>query len=147
MTCSLRETDRLFTLLEGPYSNNSTRSILRCDRVLLIGGGNGITALLPFAVGNLQSVKLAWSVRESTRCLVNELEDILGTIADKEVKIGSRLDVAQLLAYEAEAGWENVGVVISEPGELCDVVRQAVVDIARLGGATKWELEVEAYSW
>jgi hypothetical protein len=147
MTSSLRATDNLLTLLEGPYPNNSTKSILRCDRLLLIGGGIGITALLPFAASNYRNVKLAWSVKESGKCLVNELDGVLGTIADKEIRIGSRLNVAQLLADEAEAGWDKVGVVVSGPGELCDMARQAVVDIARLGGKTEWELEVEAYSW
>jgi hypothetical protein len=147
MTRSLRETDNLLTLLEGPYPNNSTKAILRCDRLLLVGGGIGITALLPFAASSYQNVKLAWSVREAGRCLVDEFVDVLDTIADKDIRIGSRLNVAQLLADEAEMGWDKVGVVVSGPGELCDVVRQAVVDIARLGGKTEWELEVEAYSW
>jgi hypothetical protein len=147
MTRSLRETESLLTLLEGPYPNNSTKGILRCDRLLLIGGGIGITALIPFAVSNYRNVKLAWSVKESGRCLVNELDSVLDTIVDKEIRIGSRLDVAQLLADEVDAGWGRVGVVVSGPGELCDVVRQAVVDVGRLGGKTEWELEVEAYSW
>lgn len=147
MTRSLVNADNLFTLLEGPYPNNSTKAILRCDRLLLIGGGIGITALLPFAASNYRNVKLAWSVREAGRCLIDELDGILGTIADKDIRIGRRLDVVQLLADEAEAGWGRVGVVVSGPAELCDLARQAVVDIARLSGKTEWELEVEAYSW
>ena len=61
-TKALAAHDNLFTLVEGPYPNNSTRDVLCCDRVLLIGGGIGITGLLPF-VSNHWNVKLAWSVK------------------------------------------------------------------------------------
>ncbi|KAH8725772.1 ferric reductase like transmembrane component-domain-containing protein [Phaeosphaeriaceae sp. PMI808] len=147
ITRLLHTNDSLFTLLEGPYPNNSVKSILRCDRVLLIGGGIGITALLPFAIGNHYNVKLAWSVKQSSQCLVNELHGALASIEEKEVRIGSRLDIASLLAKEAEAGWQRVGVVVSGPGGLCDVARQGVVEIAKKRKGTEWELEVEAYSW
>ncbi|KAK7026116.1 hypothetical protein VNI00_015691 [Paramarasmius palmivorus] len=48
MTKYLKAENRLLTLLDGPYPNNSTASVLQCDRVLLIGGGIGITSLLPW---------------------------------------------------------------------------------------------------
>ena len=137
--------DSLFTLVEGPYPNNPTREVLRCDRLLLVCGGIGITGALPF-VNNHWSVKLAWSVRESARCLVEDLDGALSAVADKEVRVGSRLDVGQLLQVEMEAGWERVGVVVCGPGGLCDDVRAAVVAAGKLG-KTEFELEVEAYSW
>ncbi|KAF2452346.1 ferric reductase like transmembrane component-domain-containing protein [Lineolata rhizophorae] len=145
MTKSLRADNSLLTFLEGPYPNNSTREVLRCDRLLLIGGGIGITGLLPF-VNNHWDVKLAWSVKESAGCLVHDLDGVLRTVADKDVRIGTRLNVKQLLADEMEAGWEKVGVVVSGPGGLCDDVRAAVVTAGKLG-KTEFELEVEAYSW
>lgn len=137
--------DDLLTLVEGPYRNNLTREVLRCDRLLLISGGIGITGLLPF-VNNHWNVKLAWSVKESARCLVEDLDGALGPVADKEVRIGSRLDVRQLLEEGINAGWERVGVVVCGPGGLCDDVRAVVAAAGKLG-KMEFELEVEAYSW
>lgn len=145
MTKGLAAHDNLFTLIEGPYPNNSTRDVLLCDRLLLIAGGIGITGLLPF-VNNHWNVKLAWSVKDSAQCLVQELDGALSAIADKEVRIGSRLDIGQLLDGEIQAGWERVGVVVCGPGELGDNTRAAVAAAAKLG-KTQFELEVEAYSW
>ncbi len=145
MTRSLRANDGLLTLVEGPYPNNTTRELLRCDRLLLIGGGIGITSLLPFASSHW-NVKLAWSVKESARCLAEDLDGALSTVADKDVRIGSRLDVEHLLAEEVTAGWPRVGVVVSGPGGLCDDVRAAVAAAGRRGG-TEFELEVEAFTW
>ncbi|KAG4273086.1 hypothetical protein FPRO04_09923 [Fusarium proliferatum] len=42
----LRNYANLPVLLEGPYRGNLSRHVLKCDRVLLIGGGIGITGLL-----------------------------------------------------------------------------------------------------
>lgn len=89
---------------------------------------------------------MAWSVKESARCLVEDLEGALSNVADKEVRVGSRLDVEMLLEEEVKAGWERIGVVVCGPGGLCDDVRAAVVAAGKLG-KTKPELEVEAYSW
>ncbi|KAJ9192847.1 hypothetical protein DTO164E3_7993 [Paecilomyces variotii] len=146
MTRSLRAGNNLLTFLEGPYPNNSTQEVLRCDRLLLIGGGIGITGVLPF-VHNHWNVKQAWSVKESARCLVDDLEGFLsGFVANRDVRIGSRLNVKQLLEDEIEAGWEKVGIVVSGPGGLCDDVRAAVVSEEKLG-KTEFKLVVEAYSW
>jgi hypothetical protein len=41
----------MFTLLEGQHLDNLTKHILRCDRLLLTGGGIGITAFMPSATG------------------------------------------------------------------------------------------------
>lgn len=144
-TKRLTTCDNLLTLVEGPYSNNSTVEVLRCDRLLLIGGGIGITGLLPF-VNNHWNVKLAWSVKESARCLVEDLNNALSAIVDKEIRIGSRLDLRQLLEEEMKTGWKRVGVVVCGPGEICDDVRAAVVAADKLGN-TEFELEVETYSW
>lgn len=146
ITKSLRAASNLLTLLEGPYPNNSTREVLRCDRLLLVSEGIGITGLVPF-INSHWNVKLAWSVKESVKCLVDDLDGALSGLAlsDKDVRIGNRLDVGQLLAEEMEAGWEKVGVVVSGPGGLCDDVRAAVAAAGKLG-KTEFELEVEAYS-
>ncbi|KAL1894907.1 hypothetical protein Sste5346_005594 [Sporothrix stenoceras] len=140
----------LFVLLEGPYANTgtstATNALLRCDRLLLIGGGIGITALLPYLTCHANT-KLAWSLREAARPLLDDLSGLLESRKDDDIRIGSRLDVAQLLADEAGAGWRRVGVVVSGPGGLCDSVRAGVVVIAKATASTEFELEVEAYSW
>lgn len=141
----------LFVLLEGPYANTgtstATNALLRCDRLLLVGGGIGITALLPYLTCHA-NVKLAWSLREAARPLLDDLGGLLDTRQGKDdIRIDHRLDVAQLLADEAGAGWARVGVVVSGPGGLCDSVRAGVVEIAKTTAAAEFELEVEAYSW
>lgn len=145
MTRYLQEHERLLTLLEGPYPNTATKEVLRCDRVLLIGGGIGVTGLLPW-VANHGNVKLCWSVKATAQCLVEAVDGVLSGMADKDIRVGRRLDVAELLATEVDCGWRKVGVVVSGPGGLCDDVRAAVVAAARKGN-TAFELEVEAYTW
>jgi len=142
---------RLITLLDGPYKNNNTTSILRCDRVLLIAGGIGITGILPW-VHSHWNVKLAWSVSEAAKPLVEAiafaLDDGLHAGVTKEVRVGRRFDVSELVAEEeADTRWESVGVVVSGPGGLCDAVREAVVRAGRKRSGTVFELEVDAYSW
>ncbi|KIH93713.1 ferric reductase transmembrane component 4 [Sporothrix brasiliensis 5110] len=141
----------LFVLLEGPYANTgtatATNALLRCDRLLLIGGGIGITALLPYLACHANA-KLAWSLREAARPLLDDLSALLDARGDvDDIRVGRRLDAEQLLADEAGAGWGRIGVVVSGPGGLCDSVRARVVDLAKATPGTTFELEVEAYSW
>ena len=145
VTKGLCPQNNLLTFIEGPYPNNSIRQVLSCERLLLIGGGIGITSILPIAAHH-RNVKLAWSVKESAKCIVDDLREALDQMKEKDVRIGSRYDIEDLLSQEMEAGWDNVGVVVSGPGGLCDDARVAVVAAAKLG-KTKFELEAGAYSW
>ncbi|KAF5644084.1 ferric reductase Fre2p [Fusarium sp. NRRL 52700] len=88
-------------LLEGPYRCNS-HDVLKCDRVLLIGGGIGITGLLSWTRAHT-NVKLAWSLKESSRSLLQDLEPALSEVADKAVLVGERPDVKALLNQKVEA--------------------------------------------
>ncbi|KAH7036005.1 uncharacterized protein B0I36DRAFT_421557 [Microdochium trichocladiopsis] len=140
----------LMTLLDGPYANNhrAVSTMLRCDRVLLISGGIGITGVLPWLHTGHANVRLCWSVKESAKCLVNATG--LGSAVDGkeiDVRVGGRFDVRQILEQEVEAGWGRIGVVVSGPGSLCDDVRAAVAAAARHSTKTVFELEVDAYSW
>ena len=119
--------------------------MLKCDRVLLIGGGIGITGLLAWAHAHV-NVKLAWSVKSTAQSLVQDLETALLGIADKAVLIDERLDVDALLAQEIESGWKRIGVVVCGPAGLCDSVRLAVVRFGQREKAV-FELEVDAFSW
>ena len=141
----LKDHEQMPTLLDGPYPNNPTREVLLCDRLVLVGGGIGITGLLPFANAHI-NVKLYWSVKQSAEPLVRDLDTVLDGLAEKEVRIGQRLDVGALLAQEARAGWKKIGVVGCGPGGLCDEVRAVVTRMGRKGEAV-FELEVDAYSW
>ncbi|KAF2738383.1 ferric reductase-like transmembrane component [Polyplosphaeria fusca] len=141
----LQAHDNLLTLLDGPYPNNAVTHVLRTDRLLLIGGGIGITGVLAWAFHH-PNVKLAWSVRDSARPLVDELGSALNNVTEKEITIGQRLNFTDLFSEEVNAGWERVGVVVSGPGGLCDDVRAAVVAAGKTS-KTVFELEVDAYSW
>ncbi|RYP64310.1 hypothetical protein DL771_008812 [Monosporascus sp. 5C6A] len=145
ITNYLRSHSSLPVLLDGPYRGNPSEGILKCDRVLLIGGGIGITGLLTWVDAHV-NVKLAWCVKQAAEGLVKDLIMGLDSIADKEVLIGKRLDVHSLLAQEVQAGWDKVGVVVCGPAELCDAVRAVVVSFGRQE-KTVFELEVDAFTW
>lgn len=103
LTRSLAAHDDLLTLLDGPYPNTSTASILRTDRLLIISGGIGITGMLPW-INAHPNVKLCWSVKKSADCLVQALDVPIQGVADKEIRIGSRANIHSLLNSEIEAG-------------------------------------------
>ncbi|KAG9235239.1 ferric reductase transmembrane component 4 [Amylocarpus encephaloides] len=145
LTKFLGAQENLLTLLEGPYPNNSTSSVLHCDRVLLVGGGIGITGLLPWVSAH-PNVKLCWSVKQSADCLVQSMNGVLSKFGEKEVRIGERLKITEILAQEVHAGWAKIGVVVCGPGGLCDDVRAAVA-VAGKREKVVFELEVDAYSW
>jgi ferredoxin-NADP reductase len=145
MSKSLEAHDMLLILLDGPYPNNPTESVLRCDRLLLIGGGIGITGLLPWANSH-SNAKLCWSVKETVECLVQAMDEVLGGISEKDVRVGQRLDVRALLSQEVQSGWSKIGIVACGPGGLCDDVRAAVA-AAEKKEKTIFELQVHAYSW
>ncbi|KAH0491920.1 hypothetical protein TgHK011_003322 [Trichoderma gracile] len=147
ITKHLEHHSGLVTLLEGPYPNGDPKDLLRCDRLVLIAGGIGVTSLLPWAY-NHWNVRVVWSVKASAACLVDEVQGALDTssITQKDIRIGSRFNVGEIIDEEASFGWHKVGVIVSGPGSLCDEVR-AAVSLAGRAGQTKFHLEVDAYSW
>ncbi|KAK3064204.1 hypothetical protein LTS18_009225 [Coniosporium uncinatum] len=145
LTKLLKSHGRLLTLLEGPYLHNPSDEVMSCDHVLLIGGGIGITALLPWIHAH-PNVKLAWSVKPSAEALIQELDVVLRDMADKEVLIGERLNIEALLRNEVDVGYKKVGVVVCGPAGMCDDVRAIVAGFGR-SGKIVFELEVEAFSW
>lgn len=146
ITKRLRANEALLTLVEGPYPNNSSSQILACDRVLLIGGGIGITALVTFVACH-HNVKLCWSIKSAAQCLLLEIDGVLQQVQDKQVCVGSRLDIQALLTAEYEAGWKKVGVVVAGPPNMCDETRALVTSEARRCRGIEYVLDVEAYSW
>lgn len=148
ITKALKASPSLLAFLDGPYPNNSASSILRCDRLLLIAGGIGITGVLAW-VDNHTNVKLFWSVRQSAQSLVDALGPVTGRLDENnvEVRVGRRFDVHQLLEGELKAGWAKIGVVVCGPGGLCDDVRASLVALGKQYSDTSFVLEVEAYTW
>lgn len=147
MTRSLRAQKNLLAFVEGPYPTIPTKKILQSDRLLLIGGGMGITGLLPFFSCH-PNVKLFYSVKEGDKCMVDSLSTALDRVREKEIRIGQRLDIARLLEVEASLGWSKVAVVGCGPGEMCDHVRAVVGRLGRqMAGDCSFELEIDAFSW
>jgi hypothetical protein len=135
----------ILALLDGPYPENPSTTILQCDRVLLICGGIGITAILPW-IDSHPNVKLAWSVNGYASYLVESVSKVLDRVVEKEVRIGRRLDITELLAEDAQAGWRRIGVVTCGPEGMCYDTRVLVTEAAKRGDA-QFELEVHAYGW
>lgn len=144
VTKQLKSHDRMLTLVDGPYANQSSRDVMESDRIILIGGGVGITGLLGWIHAH-PNIRLAWSVSSGSEALVEEMDVALGGVADKQVVVGERLDIDALLKSEAQAGYGKVGVVVCGPAEMCDVVRAKVSAHGR-AGKTIFELEVDAFS-
>ena len=145
-TRRLQNQQNLVTLLDGPYPNNPTSDILTCDRILLLGGGIGITALVPWLQRH-SNVKLAWSVRENAQCLVEELQPLLDTLPEKEILVGQRLDMSALVKNEIHAGWMRIGIVCSGPAEMLDHARE-IAEIAQANHPkVRLELHTDAYLW
>jgi predicted ferric reductase len=132
------------TLVEGPYGGSSRNPILLCDRLILVAGGIGITAILPFAHAH-PNVKVYWSMRESQAAMAKELSPGLRHV-EQDIVVGTRLDLVELLEKEVKGGWKDVGVVVCGPGGMCDDLRREVVRVSK-EQKVKIELDVEAFSW
>ena len=78
--------------------------------------------------------------------LVDDLSTVLNGLREKQISVGTRLDIATILEAEEAEGWKRIGVVVCGPGGLCDDVRHFVSRRGRAGQAV-WELDVEAFSW
>jgi predicted ferric reductase len=147
ITGILQANARLLTLVEGPYPTNPTKSVLQSDRLLLIGGGIGITGLLPYLWLH-PNVKLFYSVKEADKCLVDSLSPVLSKVCEKEIVVGGRLVIDSLLREEANYGWSRIAVVVCGPGGMCDDVRAVVARVGREKTRNcSLELEVDAFSW
>ncbi|KAJ8114247.1 hypothetical protein OPT61_g3827 [Boeremia exigua] len=122
LTKTLATHASLLTLLDGPYPNNSTAAVLRTDRLVLVAGGIGITAVLPF-IAHHHNVSLHWSLKAASQGLADDLSTVLDGLREKQVLVGGRFDVGTVLELEESEGWDRIGVVVCGPGGLCDEVR------------------------
>lgn len=152
LTRLLQRDGSLLTLVDGPYPQHASASLLQSDRLVLIGGGIGITGLVAWAHAGHRNVKLAWSVNSRAEALVHELQAValrdVDAVLEKHIVVGQRLDIEGLLAREAAAGYARVGVVVCGPPAMCDNVRARVAGLGRAAlNGTAFELEVHAFSW
>lgn len=145
ITKHLNTRSGFITLLDGPYLNNPTGEVLGSDRLILIGGGIGITGLIGYAHAHV-NVRIAWSMKQTDAAVATDLDTVLSSVAEKEIRIGERLDIETLLKEEAAAGYGKVGVVVCGPDGMCDDVRAIVAGLGR-HGKTVFALDVHAYSW
>lgn len=137
----------LTALLDGPYRSLHHSSVLQVDRLIIIAGGIGITAVLPF-VSHHSNIALHWGMREAQRDVIDHLQPALDNIAtsDRHVVVGNRMDIGRVIEDEVRDGWGLIGVLVCGPGGMCDDVRKEVVRLGRIT-ATRFELQVEAFAW
>jgi predicted ferric reductase len=141
LTARLAATDistPLTALIEGPYRSVHHSPILQVDRLIIIAGGVGITAVLPY-VAHHRNITLHWGMRQAQQDLVEHLQPALGLVAanDRQVVLGKRLDIGRIIENEVRDGWSLIGVLVCGPGGMCDDVRKEVV---RLGRVTETRL-------
>lgn len=145
---------RLPVLIEGPYhSIPAATELSRCDTLIAMGGGVGITALLPvihtFAVP--RRVKLYWGVRH--QALINGVGKELARLPSNVsvvTSVGTRLDVAGILEehLESDSDKGTIGVIVCGPPGMADDVRGAVVRIGKAGRSNKAIVFVDdAFGW
>jgi predicted ferric reductase len=145
ITKMLKKNARLLTILDGPYPHSASTEALEADHLLLIGGGVGITGLLVW-LSIHPNVKLAWSVKASDQALVDEMNTAIENVADKQVLVGQRFAIKDLLQKEIDVGYKKVGIIVCGPAEMCDEVRALVAGLGR-GKKTVFNLHVDAFSW
>lgn len=131
-------------LVEGPYGHGAS---LQVDRLILIAGGVGITAVLPYWAVH-HNAKLYWSVKSPMQALVDDLSStaLWCSGKEKEVRVGNRFNVNEVIECELERYRGSVvGVVVCGPKSMCEDVRRAVVKLGKKG--SKIEFRCEAFSW
>jgi hypothetical protein len=147
LTARLRTRTTLPVLLETGYTSHPPSALNRCPKLIVIAGGVGITAVLPYLRAHPGRMKLYWGCR--TRALIDDVGST-GALAhvEQEVFLGNRMRVGEVLREEvARAGGGEVAVLVSGPegmaAEARDEVRSIVVD----GKEVKVSLFVESFSW
>jgi len=141
---------------EGPHGY--TVKLDNFGHVLLIGGGIGVTALLPYAQvfalkkSEKQTMTLAYTAREPE--LITLVKQILHSdVKGLEVNVrvteteSERMDIGAVLRKEAAKGGGNsrLAVVVCGPPELADEVRREAVKV--VGDGMGVALFEENFCW
>ena len=145
MTGFLKAQEGLLALVEGPYPTIPAEAILQSDRLLLVGGGIGITGLIPY-LDTHPNVKLLYSVKTADEALVSSLSTVLEQVCEKDISMGRRLNLTSLLRDEAAVGWSRVAVVLCGPAGMCDDVRAIVTRLGRdMASKCRFDLDVDTF--
>jgi hypothetical protein len=146
LTSALRKYAKLPVLLEAGYSSHSASALSASPTLIVLAGGVGVTAVLPYMRSHPGRAKLYWGCR--TPELVNHVM-CSGALAhvDHEVFVGSRMRVCDVLQREVErANDGEVAVLVSGPEDMSAEARDAVKGMVVEKGA-KVRLYVESFSW
>lgn len=143
LTQKLVSRARLPVFVESSYGVHVDTS--HTPHLVCIVGGIGITAVLPYLRSHPGSSKLYWGVRSAG--IVHAVDEELLKNVDKEVFVGSRMNIREVLKDEvAYAGEGGVTVLVSGPGGMADETRMVVSEIGRKGKVNV-RLVDEAFSW
>ncbi len=142
LTSLLRTRPSLPVLVESPYGHHADLSSY--PTFICVAGGVGITAVLPALRRHLGHSKLFWSVRSAG--IVKVMEPHLAGI-NKEVSVGKRFELLDLLQREVGADEGDVAVMVSGPGGMSDDVRAIVSEIGRRTHKRRVEFIEESFTW
>ncbi|KAL9594469.1 MAG: hypothetical protein Q9219_007018 [cf. Caloplaca sp. 3 TL-2023] len=142
ITKQLRQHTTVPVLVEssyGPHEDLSEYSLLIC-----IAGGVGITACIPYLRAHAGTARLYWGAR--SRGIVDAMAPSLGGV-ERELYVGKRMDVAEVLEKELGDGSVSAAVLVSGPSGMADEVRCAFTRIVRKGKGGRLRLLEEAFGW
>jgi hypothetical protein len=143
----LRKKDYLPVLIETSYGTSLLHEeTITTPNVILIAGGVGITAIVPYIRRSPGRVKLFWGVRNSA--LVDAVKETLRSDSTwhqsiAEIAVGHRLDLRGIL--EREAVGETTVVICGPPG-MADEVRKLVCEMGSRGSVAIKFID-ESFSW
>ncbi|KAF2825086.1 ferric reductase-like protein transmembrane component 4 [Ophiobolus disseminans] len=146
LTSLLLRHSTLPVLVETGYNSHSPSALASSPTLIVLVGGVGITAVLPYIRSHPGRVKLYWGCR--TNALVDDVKSsgVLANVA-LEVFVGERMCIKDILEAEVErACGGGIAVLVSGPEGMSDEVRRTVGDIVGRKGA-KVDLFVENFSW
>lgn len=132
---------KLPVLVESGYSTSYT--IPTASHLICVGGGVGITALIPALQTHRGRKKLYWSCR--SRGLVDAVEPSIESV-EKDVLVGARFDVRSVLEAELGIGIGELVVLVSGPRSMMEEVREVVCRLARTSSRPV-RLLSESFAW
>jgi hypothetical protein len=141
ITVLLKNRTSIPVLVEAPYAGPADLS--EYSNMVVIAGGVGITAVLPLVRAHAGRSKLYWGAR--TQTLIDEMSSSLSGV-DKELFVGKRMDISQVLDNELKGETGHSVVVVSGPHSMCDDVRYEVGRLAR-SEKISVKLVEESFSW
>ncbi|KAL0936040.1 ferric-chelate reductase [Colletotrichum truncatum] len=148
LTSLLRHRDSVPVLIEAGYPSHSpvSESLHKSPTLVALAGGVGITAVLPHLHSHPGQVRLYWGCR--TQALVDDVESTNALSGvDKQLFVGKRMAVREILESELAGVKGDVCVVVSGPESLTDEARSVFSEIVRKGKGTRARLVVESFGW